>query len=296
MAWIYLIAAPEDEAHAEALSAWLKPRGHVVRPEFGQYGYPPARRGEVTLALWSRAATMSARRFLMTNRAIDAWEDERLVMAQLDHGLRPHGLADFETIDLTFEAARESRYFEVDKAIRKADGAYMQRLNVDRIVTNPPSQEAMSHKATAARLENASVSPAESEAAPNPDVFVSYAHADAEAVYPIVELVEASGRTVWIDKHGMKAGQGWAGTIVRAIKSSQMFCLMCSAASFASDHVRREVYLADKYKKALMPVRLDSANMPEDFEYFMIDRQWVDLAGVPTDQQASHVTTAFSSG
>lgn len=285
MAWIYLIAAPEDEAHAEKLASWLKQRGHVVRPEYGQYGYPPARRGEVTLALWSRAATMSARRFLMTNRAIDAWEEQRLAMVKLDHGLHPHGLADFDMIDLTFEAARESRYFEVDRAIRDADAAYMQKLNVDRIVSAPPPSESETESPPAAKA---------SAEASGTDVFISYAHADAEAVYPIVALVEATGRSVWIDKEGMKAGQGWAGTIVRAIKASEMVCLMCSAASFASDHVRREVYLADKYRKALMPVRLDRAEMPEDIEYFVVDRQWVDLADVPEGERAVQVSAAFS--
>jgi len=285
MAWIYLIAAPEDEAHGEALANWLKTRGHLVRIETGQHGYPPARRGEVTLALWSRAAMMSARRFLMTNRAIDAWEDQRLVMVKLDHGLHPHGLSDFEMIDLAFEAARESRYFEVDRALRDADSAYMERLNVDRIVNAPPPQESDAGHPPAAKA---------SRAGETPDVFISYAHADAEAVYPIVDLVEASGRSVWIDKAGMKAGQGWAGTIVRAIKASEMVCLMCSAASFASDHVRREVYLADKYRKALMPVRLDRAEMPEDIEYFVVDRQWVDLADVPEGARAAQVSAAFS--
>lgn len=285
MAWIYLIAAPEDEAHAEELAGWLKQRGHVVRVETGQYGYLPARRGEVTLALWSRAAMMSARRFLMTNRAIDAWEDQRLVMVKLDHGLHPHGLADFQMIDLAFEAARESRYFEVDRAIRDADSAYMQRLNVDRIVSAPPSQES--------ETEGPPTATASGEAS-GPDVFISYAHADADAVYPIVDLVEASGRSVWIDKAGMKAGEGWAGAIVRAIKSCEMLCLMCSAASFASDHVRREVYLADKYRKTLMPVRLDRAQIPEDIEYFVVDRQWVDLADVPEGERAAQVSAAFS--
>ncbi|MEL6663267.1 MAG: TIR domain-containing protein [Pseudomonadota bacterium] len=287
MAWIYLIAAPEDEAHAESLAAWLKQRGHVVRPEYGQYGYPPARRGETVLALWSRAALMSARRFLMTNRAIDAWEDQRLVMVQLDHGLHPHGLGDVEMIDLTFEAARESRYFEVDKAIRAADSAYMQRLNAPGEAVAPTPDETPQPKASQS-------APDTSDASGDPDVFISYAHTDADEVYPIVDLVEATGRKVWIDRDGMKAGQGWAGMIVRAIKASEMVCLMCSAAAFSSDHVRREVYLADKYKKALMPVRLDTAEMPEDIEYFMIDRQWVDLAGLPDEEHARHVKAAFS--
>ncbi len=278
MAWIYLIAAPEDAVHAEPMADWLKQHGHVVRTETGHSGYPPARDGEVTLALWSRAAMMSARRFLMTNRAIDAWEQQRLVMVKLDHGLHPHGLADVGMIDLTFEPARTSRFFEVDKDIRAADSAYMQRREA-------------SLRPDPASIEKTRQSDAHGD--DGDSVFISYAHADAEAVYPIVDLVEASGRTVWIDRDGMKAGQGWAGMIVRAIKSSQTFCIMCSARSFASDHVRREVYLADKYRKALLPIRLDDAEMPEDIEYFLIDRQWIDIASLAEHQRTAALRAVF---
>ncbi|MEO0815876.1 MAG: toll/interleukin-1 receptor domain-containing protein [Pseudomonadota bacterium] len=300
MAWIYLIAAPEDETHAEALADWLKQRGHVVRPEMGKYGFPPARRGEVTLALWSRAAMMSARRFLMTNRAIDAWEDQRLVMVKLDQGLHPNGLADVEMIDLTFEPARQSRYFDVDRAIRDADAAYMQRMNAP---AEPPSSQSGEATNAAAGLPESDgrIAPREDEAPlslQEPDhhaVFVSYAHADSDTVLPLVNPIEQTGNPVWIDREGIKSGQTWAGMIVRAIKSAQVFCLMCSQKAFASDHVRREVYLADKYKKGLLPVRLDASDMPDDIEYFLAGVQWVDLVDASDAERTERLKTAFAS-
>ncbi|MEE9380898.1 MAG: toll/interleukin-1 receptor domain-containing protein, partial [Hyphomonadaceae bacterium] len=126
-----------------------------------------------------------------------------------------------------------------------------------------------------------------------PATFVSYAHANSETVWPLTSQLEADGVAIWIDRDDLKAGQGWAGTIVRAIKQSGRFCLMCSAESFASDHVRREIYLADKYGKPMLPVRLDDAEMPEDIEYFLIDRQWVDLAGMDMDGQMRALKALF---
>lgn len=126
------------------------------------------------------------------------------------------------------------------------------------------------------------------ESGPAP-VFVSYARQNGEIVYPLVAEVEAAGRPVWIDRDEIKAGGNWAGMIVRAIRESDTFCLMCSAEAFQSDHVRREIYIADKYKRKLLPVRLDSAEMPEDFEYFLIDRQWLDLSGIPQDERAARL-------
>ena len=126
------------------------------------------------------------------------------------------------------------------------------------------------------------------------EVFVSYSHQNAETVLPIVETVEAKGLSIWIDKEEMRAGQGWAGQIVRAIKSAERFCLMCSEQAFESDHVRREVYLADKYGKAMVPIKLDGAEMPEDIEYFLAGRQWVDLTSLSEEERAAVIHGALS--
>ncbi|MEO0466903.1 MAG: toll/interleukin-1 receptor domain-containing protein [Pseudomonadota bacterium] len=281
MAQVYLIGVPENEPDGEALADFLRTRGHVLRTEYGKFGFAPARRGEVTLALWSRAAMMSVKRLMMTNRAIDAWETGHLVMARLDHGIIPQGLGDIEMIDLSFEPAREHRYLEVDRALREIARPTMPAGKARSIESDAhaPSAEAM----TEALQED-----------PAKQVFISYAHADADAVLPLVDVVEAAGKSVWIDRDGMRAGQGWAGMIVRAIKAARMVCLMCSERAFASDHVRREVYLADKYKKGILPVRLDQSDMPEDIEYFLAGVQWVDLDGLPLDQHGPEVAAAFA--
>ena len=124
-------------------------------------------------------------------------------------------------------------------------------------------------------------------------VFVSYSRSNGEVVYPLVAEVEAAGRDVWIDREELQAGANWAGMIVRAIRDSDTFCLMCTAEAFQSDNVRREIYIADKYKRKLLPVRLDFAQMPEDFEYFLIDRQWLDLTATNPEERAIRLKAAL---
>lgn len=121
-----------------------------------------------------------------------------------------------------------------------------------------------------------------------PVVFVSYAHADNTAVLPVVEAVQAQGRNVWIDKQGLAGGDGWAGEIVRAIKGARGVIVMCSKHAFESDHVKREVYLADRYKKPMAPVFIEPATPPEDFEYFFASVQWLELHKLaPADRSAA---------
>ena len=97
-----------------------------------------------------------------------------------------------------------------------------------------------------------------------PALFISYSHADDATVTPLVAIVEGHGRSVWIDKTGIHTGDGWAGEIVKAIKAAHGVVVMCSKHSFESDHVKREIYLADRYKKKLVPVFIEQAEPPED--------------------------------
>jgi len=142
-----------------------------------------------------------------------------------------------------------------------------------------------------ARAREAQDAPPE---APTGDpLFVSYSHADNTAVLPVVEAVQAQGRNVWIDKQGVSGGQGWAGEIVRAIKGAKGVIVMCSKHAFESDHVKREVYLADRYKKPMVPVFLEAAPPPEDFEYFFAGVQWLELHKTPLADRAAAIAKAL---
>lgn len=124
------------------------------------------------------------------------------------------------------------------------------------------------------------------QAAPASDaVFVSYARANDMTVLPLVEAAKRAGRKFWLDQQGISAGDGWAGEIVRAIKSAGGVVVMCSQAAFESDHVKREIYLADRYKKKLVPVFIEQAEPPEDFEYFFAGVQTLNLYDTPEEER-----------
>jgi hypothetical protein len=124
-------------------------------------------------------------------------------------------------------------------------------------------------------------------ATPSADaVFVSYARANDMTVLPLVEAAKRAGRKFWLDQQGISAGDGWAGEIVRAIKAAGGVVVMCSPAAFESDHVKREIYLADRYKKKLVPVFIEKAEPPEDVEYFFAGVQTLNLYETPEEERS----------
>ncbi|MBK6703455.1 MAG: toll/interleukin-1 receptor domain-containing protein [Caulobacteraceae bacterium] len=105
-------------------------------------------------------------------------------------------------------------------------------------------------------------------------------------VLPLVEAAKRAGRKFWLDQQGISAGDGWAGEIVRAIRGAGGVVVMCSQAAFESDHVKREIYLADRYKKKLVPVFIEHAEPPEDFEYFFASVQSLNLYDMPEEERS----------
>lgn len=132
----------------------------------------------------------------------------------------------------------------------------------------------------------------EAEIAAPDAVFISYARANATFVLPVVEGVKRE-RAVWLDQNEIGLGDGWAGEIVRAIKTAHDVVVMCSSAAFESDHVKREIYLADRYKKRLLPVFIEDAQPPEDFEYFFAGVQFLKLHETPEGERSSAVLRAL---
>jgi hypothetical protein len=124
-------------------------------------------------------------------------------------------------------------------------------------------------------------------------VFISYARANQKLVLPVIEAAQGEGHEFWLDQKGIGAGGSWAGEIVRAIKGSAWVVVMCSKAAFESDHVKREIYLADRYRKKLAPVYIEPAEAPEDFEYFFAGVQSLNLFETPEAERGQALVRAL---
>ncbi len=148
-------------------------------------------------------------------------------------------------------------------------------------------------RAARARSPAKPAAPAPTQAGASGAVFVSYARANQAIVLPVIELAQRAGRSFWLDQKAIAGGDGWAGEIVRAIRGASGVLVMCSKAAFESDHVKREVYLADRYRKKLVPVYVEQAEPPEDFEYFFAGVQVLKLFETPEAERPQALAAAL---
>ena len=81
-----------------------------------------------------------------------------------------------------------------------------------------------------------------------PFIFVSYAHADKDIVFPIIELLQDNGYRVWYDE-GLKIGNDWRDELAERIRCCHAFIFMQSKQSVKSEYCKNEIYAADSRKK-----------------------------------------------
>ena len=104
------------------------------------------------------------------------------------------------------------------------------------------------------------------------DAFVSYSHKDEALVKPMVEMLSLNERKVFWDRK-LEAGDRWNDVIGSSVKRSSIFVLFWCCDTHASEYTGKEIALALRLKKKIVPVKLCPATMPEPLREW----QWIDL-------------------
>ena len=98
-----------------------------------------------------------------------------------------------------------------------------------------------------------------------PYIFISYAHKDANRIYPIIQALQDSGLRVWYDE-GLEVGSHWSETIATHMINSH--CVLCFLTKnfFESENCKDEIHFAKEKGKGPLIVYLDSVKLPEQMQ------------------------------
>lgn len=108
-------------------------------------------------------------------------------------------------------------------------------------------------------------------------VFISYSRKDSEVAKGICDMLNKLNIPYWIDIDGVYSGANFKEMIVNAISSSEIVLFLSSENSNKSDNVAKEISIADKYGKIIIPVRLDTSPMNPKMDYDLAGIDFVDL-------------------
>jgi hypothetical protein len=109
------------------------------------------------------------------------------------------------------------------------------------------------------------------------NVFISYASADQQTADKLVGEIERRGIRCWISSRDIRAGEDYQGAIVAALEASAVVLLLFSRHANASAEIPRELGLASRFKKTVIPARLEDIVPSGSFAYQMTTAQFIDL-------------------
>lgn len=115
-------------------------------------------------------------------------------------------------------------------------------------------------------------------------VFISYSRNDIDAANYVADQLHQRGADVFVDYERLEAGQNFPERLAAEIEQSDAVVFLLSQHSAASQWVRDEIQYARHCQKKIIPVALDSTEMPRA-PFFLTAVERVDFTRWQTDRQ-----------
>ena len=117
-------------------------------------------------------------------------------------------------------------------------------------------------------------------------VFVSYSHADASLVAPVVKLLRVNKSLIFQDIDDIQPGKKWRSEIGKGLAESHLVVVFWCQHASRSEEVSNEWKAAIQQQKDLLPLLLDATPLPTELNDF----QWIDFRGMVGRDHGSIVT------
>ena len=98
-----------------------------------------------------------------------------------------------------------------------------------------------------------------------PYIFISYAHADSDMVFPIITKLHKMGYRVWYDE-GIDPGSEWPAVIERHLKHCEMCLLFITPVSITRRNVRKEINYADSLDKTIISIYMKPTSLVQGLQ------------------------------
>lgn len=98
-----------------------------------------------------------------------------------------------------------------------------------------------------------------------PYIFISYAHADSDAVMSVVTHMHDRGYRIWYDE-GIEVGSEWPECIASHLTGAQLVIAFISNSYMRSDNCRREMHYALSKRIRIINVFIENTDMTPGME------------------------------
>lgn len=108
------------------------------------------------------------------------------------------------------------------------------------------------------------------------DIFISHSSRNRLIADALKHNLESTGIKCWKAPDNILPGQIWEEAIISAIKDCRVVLLVWSTISQESEQVQRELSVAVKSGKVVIPYRIEDVRPEGLFEYYLTNTHWLD--------------------
>jgi hypothetical protein len=124
-------------------------------------------------------------------------------------------------------------------------------------------------------------------------IFISYSRRDSEFVDRLIAALERYGFSTWEDVKALAGGDVWKAAISKAVRECDAFLVILSPQSASSENVSKELAIATKHARRIVPVMYEACKIPDKMEYDLAELQWADFVGPTFDEALEKLVRAL---
>ena len=110
------------------------------------------------------------------------------------------------------------------------------------------------------------------------DVFISYNSKDAVVAKKVRDFLEKNAIGCWMAPESLSGGSNYTKEIPKAIRECRVFVLILSDDAQKSIYVPKELDLAVKYEKKIIPYMVEQVQLSDQFEFLLTQVQFFDAS------------------
>lgn len=126
-----------------------------------------------------------------------------------------------------------------------------------------------------------------------PFIAVCYTRKDSDRVYPFVRQLQDAGYRIWYDE-GIPLGTNWEDEVAARLAGAEQVLFFLSEATMKSHWTRRELSFSLNKQKEILPLFLESVNMPDGWTFLLGPTQFISLHELTPEQQRSKLGEVLS--
>ncbi len=120
-------------------------------------------------------------------------------------------------------------------------------------------------------------------------IFISYSRKDLIFVEKLAKDLIEAGYEVWYDLSGIEGGDRWAQEIQLGINRSEIFAIVVSPNSMASEWVEKEYLFASRRGMKIVPLLYELSELP----IWLLNIQYIDIVGANYARNFHQILDSF---